>query len=118
MEPSGLWDGLPVDDGPDAAAPADPEPDAMSARPPGPTVLTVAEVNRLGVDEEWEFNEWCHGRSGQPMGYPHQAWSAGMYLYASHCVSTKTVPLLSQSLKVQKKELEPFDASSIQASIK
>ena len=46
----------------------------------------LAEVNRLGVAEEWEFNEWCHGRTGHPMGYPHQAWSAGMYVFAYHCV--------------------------------
>lgn len=57
----------------------------------------LAEVNRLGVDEEWEFNEWCHGRTGQPMGYPHQAWSAGMYLFAYHCVATSTVPFFSTS---------------------
>ncbi|MFQ5595231.1 MAG: amylo-alpha-1,6-glucosidase [Anaerolineae bacterium] len=52
----------------------------------------LAEVNRLGVEEEWEFNEWCHGRSGQPMGYPHQAWSAGMYIFAYYCVRDGRVP--------------------------
>lgn len=55
----------------------------------------LAEVNSLGVDEEWEFNEWCHGRTGKPMGYPHQAWSAGMYIFAYHCVQDKTVPILN-----------------------
>ncbi len=54
----------------------------------------LAEVNRLGVEEEWEFNEWCHGRTGQPMGYPHQAWSAGMYIFAYHCVQRGFVPIL------------------------
>lgn len=54
----------------------------------------LAEVNRLGVEQEWEFNEWCHGRSGQPMGYPHQAWSAGMYVFAYHCVAEGRVPIL------------------------
>ena len=54
----------------------------------------LAEVNRLGVEEEWEFNEWCHGRTGQPMGYPHQAWSAGMYIFAYHCVQQGIVPIL------------------------
>lgn len=54
----------------------------------------LAEVNRLGVEGEWEFNEWCHGRSGRPMGYPHQAWSAGMYVFAHHCVERAQVPLL------------------------
>jgi glycogen debranching enzyme len=61
----------------------------------------LAEVNRLGVDEEWEFNEWCHGRTGQPMGYPHQAWSAGMYVFAHHCVSTSTVPFFSTSARAK-----------------
>ena len=53
----------------------------------------LAEVNRQGVEEEWEFNEWCHGRTGRPMGYPHQAWSAGMYVFAYHCVEQGRVPI-------------------------
>ncbi|MBE2221112.1 MAG: glycogen debranching protein [Anaerolineae bacterium] len=57
----------------------------------------LAQVNRQGVEEEWEFNEWCHGRSGQPMGYPHQAWSAGMYVFAYHCVRETAVPLFLSS---------------------
>ncbi len=56
----------------------------------------LAEVNRQGVEEEWEFNEWCHGRTGQPMGYPHQAWSAGMYVYAFRCVAEGRVPFLTE----------------------
>jgi glycogen debranching enzyme len=56
----------------------------------------LAEVNRLGVEEEWEFNEWCHGRTGRPMGYPHQAWSAGMYIFAHRCVTEGYVPVLAQ----------------------
>ena len=55
----------------------------------------LAEVNRQGADGEWEFNEWCHGRSGRPMGYPHQAWSAGMYAFAYHCVEQGKVPILA-----------------------
>ncbi len=55
----------------------------------------LAEVNRQGVDTEWEFNEWCHGRSGRPMGYPHQAWSAGMYVFAYQCVEQGRVPILA-----------------------
>lgn len=57
----------------------------------------LAEANRLGIEQEWEFNEWCHGRSGQPMGYPHQGWSAGMYVFAYHCVVEGHVPILSSS---------------------
>lgn len=54
----------------------------------------LAELNRQGQEGEWEFNEWCHGRTGKPMGYPHQAWSAGMYIFAYHCVKDGQVPLL------------------------
>jgi GH15 family glucan-1,4-alpha-glucosidase len=53
----------------------------------------LAAANRLGVREEWEFNEWLHGETGHPMGYPLQAWSAGMYLYAYHAVTTGETPL-------------------------
>lgn len=56
----------------------------------------LAEVNRLGIEEAWEFNEWCHGRTGRPMGYAHQAWSAGMYAFAYHCAQEEDVPLLRQ----------------------
>ena len=54
----------------------------------------LAEVNRQGIYGEWEFNEWCHGRTGKPMGFPHQAWSAGMYVFAYHCVAEGRVPVL------------------------
>lgn len=52
----------------------------------------LAEVNRQGVDAEWEFNEWCHGQTGRPMGFPHQAWSAGMYVLAYRAVRDGKLP--------------------------
>lgn len=52
----------------------------------------LASLNRLGIDSEWEFNEWYHGHSGQPKGKRGQAWSAGMYLFAHECVRRKRVP--------------------------
>jgi glycogen debranching enzyme len=57
----------------------------------------LAEVNRLGIEEEWEFNEWYHGRTGRPMGYPHQAWSAGMYVFAHRCVQECRVPIFDET---------------------
>lgn len=60
------------------------------------TLEKLAEVNRQGVKEEWEFNEWCHGGTGRPMGYPHQAWSAGMYVFAYRCVSDGRVPIFEE----------------------
>ncbi len=56
-------------------------------------LATLAAACRVGVHHEWEFNEWLHGRTGHPMGYAYQAWSAGMYLYAYHAVQMGRVPL-------------------------
>jgi hypothetical protein len=46
----------------------------------------LAQMNKLGVRGEWEFNEWVHGISGRAMGYAGQSWSAAMYLYAYDAV--------------------------------
>ncbi|MBC2602525.1 amylo-alpha-1,6-glucosidase [Puniceicoccus vermicola] len=48
-------------------------------------LIHLAEALRLG-EEEWECNEWLHGCTGIPMGYPYQAWSAGVFLYALEAV--------------------------------
>jgi sucrose-6F-phosphate phosphohydrolase len=45
-------------------------------------LVRLAQVNRLGRDREWEFNEWVHGSTGRPMGKAYQAWSAAAYLRA------------------------------------
>jgi glycogen debranching enzyme len=42
----------------------------------------LAELNRAGFDDEWEFNEWAHGLTGRPMGKAFQAWSAASYVAA------------------------------------
>jgi glycogen debranching enzyme len=58
----------------------------------------LAEANRQGLDDAWEFNEWMHGQSGHPMGYAQQAWSAAMFIYADHAVQTGALPLFDQLL--------------------
>jgi sucrose-6-phosphatase len=45
-------------------------------------LVKLAEVNRLGKSQEWEFNEWVHGTTGRAMGKAYQAWSAAAYLRA------------------------------------
>lgn len=45
-------------------------------------LLKLAQLNRLGKNQEWEFNEWVHGRTGKPMGKSFQAWSAAAYVHA------------------------------------
>lgn len=48
----------------------------------------LSALNRAG-----RFNEWHSGQAAEPMGVEHQAWSAGMYLFAGECVRTGAVPL-------------------------
>ncbi len=52
----------------------------------------LAEANRQGLHQEWEFNEFLHGEHGRPMGAVGNAWSAGLYVYAYTCVSTGQLP--------------------------
>ncbi len=54
----------------------------------------LAKANKLGNEQEWEFHEWLHGKTGQ-IGHssaPFQAWSAGAYIFALESVSRKSVP--------------------------
>jgi glycogen debranching enzyme len=44
----------------------------------------LAQLNRQGKTDEWEFNEWAHGITGRPMGKRFQAWSAASYIRACH----------------------------------
>jgi glycogen debranching enzyme len=42
-----------------------------------------ARVNSLN---NWEFNEWFHGKTGEPMGMAGQSWNAAMFILAYHCM--------------------------------
>ena len=43
--------------------------------------LTVLDGMALTAQaRDWEFNEWFHGQSGEPMGMPGQSWNAAMLL--------------------------------------
>jgi glycogen debranching enzyme len=55
----------------------------------------LAAMCRQGRRGEWEFNEWFHGRSGRPMGYAGQSWSAAMYIVAHEAVANGRVPVFS-----------------------
>ena len=43
----------------------------------------LALVNRLNG---WEFNEWLHGETGEPMGMAGQSWNAAMFILAFHAL--------------------------------
>lgn len=61
----------------------------------GPAAVALKElarINQEGREGEWEFNEWLEGKTGKPLGMVFQAWSAGMYLYADHCLRQRKTP--------------------------
>jgi len=47
-------------------------------------MFRLANLCKLGLNNEWEFNEWAHGRTGRPMGKAYQAWSAAQYILTCH----------------------------------
>ncbi len=55
-------------------------------------VLTELIGRKRVADVEFGFNEWYRAQDGTPQGEDWQTWSAAMYLYAAHCVQTKTTP--------------------------
>ncbi|WP_243373654.1 glycoside hydrolase 100 family protein [Geotalea sp. SG265] len=43
----------------------------------------LAEANRIN---DWEFNEWFHGLTGEPRGMAGQSWNAAMFILACRTV--------------------------------
>lgn len=41
----------------------------------------IAIANKIN---NWEFNEWFHGKTGKPMGMKQQSWNASMFIFAFH----------------------------------
>jgi hypothetical protein len=37
----------------------------------------------------WQFNEWFHGLTGEPMGMPGQSWNAASFLLAAMSLKDK-----------------------------
>jgi hypothetical protein len=52
----------------------------------------LAESNKVGIDGEWEFNEWLHGKTGKPMGDKLQSWNAAGYIIAYKAVTEGIFP--------------------------
>jgi glycogen debranching enzyme len=46
----------------------------------------LAQTNRVN---NWEFNEWFHGKTGEPMGMAGQSWNAAMFILAYHALREK-----------------------------
>lgn len=49
-------------------------------------LVRLAEANAVNG---FEFNEWFHGRSGEPMGMPGQSWSAASFLLAEASLAAR-----------------------------
>jgi len=47
---------------------------------------------RASALKDWEFNEWLHGETGEPMGMPGQSWNAGLFLLARRCLVSGGLP--------------------------
>jgi len=46
----------------------------------------LAQANSLN---DWEFNEWLHGETGEPRGMVGQSWNAAMFLLARAALNRK-----------------------------
>lgn len=55
----------------------------------GEHALARMELVKLAAScriNDWEFNEWFHGETGEPMGMPRQSWNAALYILAFRTV--------------------------------
>lgn len=59
------------------------------------SLAEMAQNSRYGG--EWEFNEWFHGLSGKPMGFPGQSWSAGVFAFAHEAFERGDVPVFNHA---------------------
>jgi glycogen debranching enzyme len=50
----------------------------------------LARANRLN---QWQFNEWLHGRSASPSGMPRQSWNAAAFLMAQRALTSRVFDL-------------------------
>lgn len=41
----------------------------------------LAQTNKIN---NWQFNEWFHGKTGKPMGMAGQSWNAANFILAYH----------------------------------
>lgn len=51
----------------------------------------LARLARANEVNGWEFNEWFHGVSGEPMGMQGQSWNAAAFLLAETSLHTRVV---------------------------
>jgi hypothetical protein len=62
---------------------------AMVLAQEGKTVPALRELRNIAAlnqVNDWQFNEWFHGKTGRPMGMAGQSWNAAMFLLAYHAL--------------------------------
>ncbi len=47
----------------------------------------LAKLARANALDDWEFNEWLHGRTLEPSGMRGQSWNAAAFLIAGHALA-------------------------------
>jgi glycogen debranching enzyme len=60
---------------------------AMALHKTGEKKLALKALEKLARANKvnnWQFNEWFHGKTGKPMGMSGQSWNAGTFLLAYH----------------------------------
>ena len=59
----------------------------------GKTKQAWGELERLALANrvnDWEFNEWFHGKTGEPMGMERQSWNAALFILAYRTLADGT----------------------------
>jgi len=61
-------------------------------------LVALTKIVRESTDKSlgFGFNEWIKAQDGKPMGQDWQTWSAALYLYAAHCVETRSTPFFGE----------------------
>jgi glycogen debranching enzyme len=49
----------------------------------------LENLARVNAVNNWQFNEWFHGLTGEPMGMPGQSWNAASFLLAAGSLEGK-----------------------------
>ncbi|MHB8473475.1 MAG: amylo-alpha-1,6-glucosidase [Gammaproteobacteria bacterium] len=51
----------------------------------------LEKIARANALNDWQFNEWLHGQSGEPAGMPGQSWNAAMFVLAYHALQGRVL---------------------------
>ena len=62
----------------------------------------LAGLARANAVNDWQFNEWFHGTTGQPEGMPGQTWNAAMFLLARHGLANRVFRKIYDTTEVAK----------------